>query len=81
MSTLTSEDILRALRRVIDPELGHDLVSLGMIHNPSIEDDVAQFTLRLTTPACPVRDQLARMAHDSVAAQISIRQLGNSIQA
>ncbi len=29
MSTLTSEDILRALRRVIDPELGHDLVSLG----------------------------------------------------
>ena len=62
MNTLTSEDVLDALRRVVDPELDRDLVSLGMIRDVHVEDGVAQFTLRLTTPACPIRNQLEYMA-------------------
>ena len=52
----TSEDGLRALSRVNDPELGQDLVPLGMIHDARVENEVAKFTLCLTMPTCPVRN-------------------------
>ena len=78
---LTSEDVLRALSRVIDPELGQDLVSLGMIHDARVENDVAKFTLRLTTPACPIRDHMERMAHQAVANLPGIRDVQVKVEA
>jgi ATP-binding protein involved in chromosome partitioning len=56
MNPPVSQDVLDALRRVIDPELGRDLVSLAMIHDVQVPEDIAQFTPRLTTPACPIRN-------------------------
>lgn len=67
--------MLRALGRVIDPELGRDLVSLGMIHDVQVENGRVKFTLRLTTPACPLREQLKAMAHEAVAALPSVREV------
>jgi ATP-binding protein involved in chromosome partitioning len=55
------------LGRVIDPELGRDLVSLGMISDLQAENGNVEFTLHLTTPACPLREQLRQMAHQAVA--------------
>jgi len=77
----TCEDILHALRHVIDPELGRDLVSLGMIRDVQIEGGVAQFTLRLTTPACPIRNQLERMAYQAVAVLPGIREVRVKVEA
>ena len=65
--TPVAEDVLRVLGQVIDPELGRDVVSLGMIRDVQVEDGVAQFTLCLTTPACPIRDQLEYTARKAVA--------------
>jgi len=81
MNSLTSEDILRALRKVVDPELGRDLVSLGMIQNVQVEDGIAQFTLRLTTPACPIRNQLEYMAREAVAALPGVREVRMKVDA
>ncbi len=67
------EDVVHALRQVMDPELGRDVVSLGMIHDIRVEGEVAQFTLCLTTPACPIRDQLEYMARRAVAVLPGIR--------
>ena len=65
---LSSTEVLNALHSVIDPELGQDLVSLGMIQDVQVHGGRVQFTLRLTTPACPLREQLKYMAHQAVAA-------------
>ena len=81
MNTLTSEDVLDALRRVIDPELGRDLVSLRMIQDVQVEDGIAQFTLRLTTPACPIRNQLEYMAREAVAALPGVREVRMKVDA
>ena len=50
--------VLNALRGVTDPELHRDIVSLGMVRELSIDGGHIAFTLVLTTPACPLRDQI-----------------------
>ncbi len=66
----TQPMILKALADVQEPELGKDLVSLGMIKDLSIQGRDVSFTLELTTPACPYKSRLedeARRAVMSVA--------------
>lgn len=55
---LDQSAVLRALSRVQDPDLHKDIVSLGFIKNLVIKDKKVSFDLELTTPACPVKDQL-----------------------
>lgn len=55
---INKEQIINALRNVIDPDLHKDLVSLGMIEDISIENNDVSFKLVLTTPACPLREKL-----------------------
>jgi ATP-binding protein involved in chromosome partitioning len=49
------DKVKQALSKVNDPELGKDLVSLGMVRDIKIEGDNLSFTLVLTTPACPLK--------------------------
>ena len=58
--------VLDALKVVRDPDLNRDIVSLGFIKNLSILDGVVAFTIELTTPACPVKDQLRDQARAAV---------------
>ncbi len=55
---VSSEQVLEALRRVKDPELQRDVVSLGMIEELKVDGGAVSFTLNLTTPACPLRAEL-----------------------
>ena len=66
MESLYKEQIIKALSKVMDPELHKDLVSLNMIQNLEINNGDIQFTLMLTTPACPLRDQLEKSARKAV---------------
>lgn len=67
---VTPEAVLNALRAVHDPDLRKDIVSLGMIKDLKVENGadgaVVSFTFELTTPACPVRNQLENMARAAV---------------
>jgi ATP-binding protein involved in chromosome partitioning len=58
ISTLSEETVLEALRRVQEPELGGDLVSRGMVRDLRIDGTSVSFTVELTTPACPLKDQI-----------------------
>jgi ATP-binding protein involved in chromosome partitioning len=55
---VTTEAVESALRGVVDPELGGDVVELGMIRGISVVDGVATIEVALTIAACPMRDQI-----------------------
>jgi ATP-binding protein involved in chromosome partitioning len=58
--------VLDALKVVKDPDLGRDIVSLGFIKDLKITGDRVAFTIELTTPACPVKDQMRDQARAAV---------------
>jgi ATP-binding protein involved in chromosome partitioning len=53
---MTTEDILKALSSVKEPDLGKDIVTLNMVKDISVEGNYVSFTVVLTTPACPLKD-------------------------
>lgn len=61
---VAGEEVLSALRRIIDPDFGEDIVSCGFVKSLNIDQGsgAVSFTLELTTPACPVKDQFKREA-------------------
>lgn len=63
---ITNDQILNALRTVIDPDLKRDVVSLGFIKDLKIEGGRVSFNLELTTPACPLKTQLKTAAEEAV---------------
>ncbi len=64
---------MAALSNVIEPELHRDLVSLNMIRNLKIEGNQVEFTIMLTTPACPLK---GKMENDSRAALAKVDGIG-----
>lgn len=63
---LEQTTVLDALKVVQDPDLHRDIVSLGFIKNLTIVDGHVSFTIELTTPACPVKDQMQAQARVAV---------------
>jgi ATP-binding protein involved in chromosome partitioning len=59
---LDRDTVLNALRVVIDPDLRRDIVSLGFVKDVAIADQRVSITIELTTPACPVKDQMRDQA-------------------
>ena len=60
--------VLNALRVVVDPDIRKDIVSLGFVKDLTVGDGRASFTIELTTPACPVKDQMRDQAVAAVRA-------------
>lgn len=65
---VTQEQVLDALRAVQDPDLHKDIVTLGFVKEVKIAGGEVDFTVELTTPACPVKDQLKTEAEQRVLA-------------
>jgi ATP-binding protein involved in chromosome partitioning len=57
-SALTEAQVLDALRQVRDPDLHQDIVSLGFVKKNEVKDGRVSVVINLTTPACPVKDQM-----------------------
>ncbi len=83
MPAPSEQQVLSALATIVDPDLGRDVVSLGMIKDLRISNagDVA-FTFELTTPACPVRDRFQTQAEEAIGALagvsgVSVRMTAN----
>jgi len=77
----TEAQVLDALRHIIDPDLGRDIVSLGFVKGLTIEGGTATFTLELTTPACPVKDRFVSEAERLVGQVPGIDQVKVSLSA
>src|SRR6187551_2094349 len=76
MSSQPDRDaVLNALRVVVDPDIRRDIVTLGFVKDLSISNDRVSFTIELTTPACPVKEQLREQAATAVRAVAGVNQV------
>ena len=67
MTQPSKDAVLAALSTVMDPDLHKDLVSLNMIRELVIEGDTVNFSVFLTTPACPLKGKIQEDARQAVA--------------
>jgi Mrp family chromosome partitioning ATPase len=72
---VTSEQIEQALTHVMDPELGRNIVELGMVRNLRIYDSTVELMLALTIPECPMREQIASDTRAAIKALGGIKQV------
>ncbi|MGH7458312.1 MAG: metal-sulfur cluster assembly factor [Longimicrobiaceae bacterium] len=63
---VTEDQVKKALRTVKDPELGYDLVVLGLVYGIEIEGAHVEVAISLTSPACPVAPQILQDARRAV---------------
>jgi metal-sulfur cluster biosynthetic enzyme len=65
-ATVSEDDVREALEEVIDPELGLDFVSLGLVYDIEIDGGEVVVTFTLTTPACPIGPQVSEQMREFV---------------
>jgi metal-sulfur cluster biosynthetic enzyme len=66
-ATQEHEDIMEALRDVVDPELGINVVDLGLVYGVSVDSDrVATVDMTLTSAACPLTDVIEDQAREAL---------------
>ena len=63
---VTQEDVYSAISTVIDPEVGFDIVSLGLIYDVAVENENVHVTMTLSTKACPLHELIKQWTHDAV---------------
>ena len=68
--TLSEQDVLAALKGVKDPDLGRDLVDLGMIKDVRVGDGEVWLTVNLTTPACPLKAKIEADVRQALNARL-----------
>jgi metal-sulfur cluster biosynthetic enzyme len=64
---VTEKDIRNALKKVKDPELKLDLVTLGLVYDIQVQDTEAKAIITLTTPMCPVAGEIVDQARLAIA--------------
>jgi ATP-binding protein involved in chromosome partitioning len=65
---VTEQAVLQALMIVKDPDLHQDIVTLGFVKKLRVDEGRVGFTIELTTPACPVKEQMKEQAQAAVLA-------------
>jgi ATP-binding protein involved in chromosome partitioning len=76
MSSQPDRDaVLNALRAVVDPDIRRDIVTLGFVKDLTVESGRVAFTIELTTPACPVKEELREQASTVVRAVAGVSQV------
>lgn len=66
VQTLTEDRVREALRQVIDPEIGLNVVDLGLVYGIAIDGATVRVQMTMTSPACPLGRQICDSAHDAI---------------
>jgi metal-sulfur cluster biosynthetic enzyme len=67
---MTEQAVLDALGDVLDPEIGIDVVSLGLVYGVEIEGDLVRVALTMTSAACPLGPHLVEQAEAAIRARV-----------
>lgn len=81
MTQITKDAVLAALSTVMDPDLHQDLVSLNMIRDLVIEGSTVNFSIFLTTPACPLKGKIQEDARQAVAKVEGVKEINIKMDA
>jgi len=65
-----AERVREALRRVIDPEIGVNIVDLGLVYRIEVLDGDVRVDFTMTTPACPLHEYLATRATEAIRREV-----------
>jgi metal-sulfur cluster biosynthetic enzyme len=63
MAMPTEAEVMNALKAVYDPEIGINIVDLGLVYGARVEDSVVNVDMTLTSPACPLGPVIQTQAH------------------
>jgi metal-sulfur cluster biosynthetic enzyme len=63
---MTDTEVREALRQVVDPELGVNIVDLGLIQAIDVAGTDVRVTMTMTTPACPLRDYIQDLVESTL---------------
>lgn len=64
--SLTEDQVREALRQVIDPEIGLNVVDLGLVYGIAVDGTAVRVQLTMTSPACPLGRQICDSAQDAI---------------
>jgi len=67
---ITKERVLKALKKVYDPEIPVNIVDLGLIYGIEIKDNVVNIRMTMTAPGCPVAFLLVEMVKEAVREEV-----------
>jgi len=80
-SELTKKEIIEKLKSVQDPELKRDIVSMGMIKDIVIDNSNVYINLELTTPACPLRNEIELSVRKAVSSIPGVKEVAIKVSA
>ncbi|MCM8729787.1 metal-sulfur cluster assembly factor [Hephaestia sp. GCM10023244] len=76
MSTISDDDltenVMAALRRVIDPELGYNIVDLGLVYGVDVDKGAVHIVMTTTTRGCPATDYLRGGANHAAESALGV---------
>ncbi|HNY25059.1 MAG TPA: iron-sulfur cluster assembly protein [Alphaproteobacteria bacterium] len=70
--SFTKEDIITALQSVYDPEIPVNIWDLGLIYNIDINNDKVKITMTLTSPTCPMMEELLGMVKNGAESVVGV---------
>ena len=72
METIKQDDVYELLRDVVDPELGINVVDLGLVYDVAVdENNIATIDMTLTSAACPLTDVIEDQARAALDGHVS----------
>jgi len=63
---MDEQRIYTALQSVVDPEIGENLIDLGLMYGIQIQNNIAKVTFSMTSQACPMSEMVIESIHDAV---------------
>jgi metal-sulfur cluster biosynthetic enzyme len=70
MPPIAIEKIVSALRNVLDPEVGVNVIDLGLVYGIDIAEGRVRLSMAMTSPACPLSDYLKESAETAIRARV-----------
>jgi len=67
---MTQEQVMTALRQVVDPEIGINVVDLGLVYDVTVQGADVRVAMTMTTRACPLHDMIVRDAEAAIRAAL-----------